>query len=68
VLCDATEQKNFQAKYNKKLPCTGEEIDAMTWDDFKNIGEFFRRKTLMFNGYADQVGQLYANLDLRKHY
>ena len=44
VLCDATEQKNFQAKYNKKLPCTGEEIDAMTWDDFKNIGEFFRRK------------------------
>src|SRR3954470_9857859 len=44
VLCDATEQKNFQAKYNKKLPCTGEEIDAMTWDDFHNIGEFFRRK------------------------
>ena len=44
VLCDATEQKNFQAKYNKKLPCTGEEIDAMTWDDFKNVGEFFRRK------------------------
>jgi hypothetical protein len=44
VLCDETEQKNFQAKYNKKLPCTGEEIDAMTWDDFKNVGEFFRRK------------------------
>jgi multiple sugar transport system substrate-binding protein len=32
------------AKYNKKLPCTGEELDAMTWDDFKNVGEFFRRK------------------------
>jgi multiple sugar transport system substrate-binding protein len=44
VLCDPTEQKNFQAKYNKKLPCTGEELDAMTWDDFKNVGEFFRRK------------------------
>lgn len=27
-----------------------------------------RRKTLMFNGYADQVGQLYAGMDLRKHF
>ncbi len=44
ILCDATEQKNFQDKYKKKLPCTGEELDAMTWDDFKNVGEFFRRK------------------------
>jgi multiple sugar transport system substrate-binding protein len=44
VLCDETEQKNFTAKYQKKLPCTGEEIDAMTWDDFRNVGEFFRRK------------------------
>src|SRR3954451_18950904 len=69
VLCDATEQKNFQAKYNKKLPCTGEEIDAMTWDDFKNVGEFFRRKKgemLMgkpadddFYGIAFQAGKGY---------
>jgi multiple sugar transport system substrate-binding protein len=44
IICDATEQKNFTAKYNKKLPCAGEELDAMTWDDFKNVGEFFRRK------------------------
>ena len=44
IICDATEQKNFTAKYNKKLPCIGEELDAMTWDDFKNVGEFFRRK------------------------
>ena len=44
ILCNEDEQKNFQAKYGKKLPCTGEEIDAMTWDDFKNVGEFFRRK------------------------
>ncbi len=27
-----------------------------------------RRKTLLFNGYAEQVGQLYAGLDLRTHY
>jgi sulfoxide reductase catalytic subunit YedY len=27
-----------------------------------------RRKTLMFNGYAEQVGQMYAGLDLRKYF
>ena len=36
VLCHADEQANFQAKYGKKLPCTGEELDAMTWDDFRS--------------------------------
>lgn len=25
-----------------------------------------RRKTLMFDGYAEQVGQLYSCMDLRK--
>jgi methionine sulfoxide reductase catalytic subunit len=34
----------------------------------RRIGEFRRRTTLMFNGYADQVGSLYAGLDLKKHY
>ncbi len=34
----------------------------------RRIGEFFKRKTLPFNGYADQVAQLYAGLDLRKFY
>jgi sulfoxide reductase catalytic subunit YedY len=29
------------------------------------IGEFGSRPTLMFNGYADQVGQLYEGMDLR---
>lgn len=27
-----------------------------------------RRKTLMFNGYAEQVGQLYTGMDLRKYF
>jgi sulfoxide reductase catalytic subunit YedY len=31
-------------------------------------GLFFDRKTLMFNGYADQVGRLYAGMDLRKFF
>jgi len=34
----------------------------------RRIGEFFMRKTLMFNGYAEQVGQLYTNMDLQKYY
>jgi methionine sulfoxide reductase catalytic subunit len=34
----------------------------------RRIGEFSKRKTLMFNGYADQVAQLYAGLDLKKNY
>ena len=32
------------------------------------IGEFGSRPTLMFNGYAEQVGQLYAGMDLRANY
>ncbi len=34
----------------------------------RRIGEFTRRPTLMFNGYADQVASLYAGMDLRKFY
>jgi sulfoxide reductase catalytic subunit YedY len=34
----------------------------------RRIGEFARRKTLMFNGYGDQVAQLYAAMDLRKNF
>jgi len=34
----------------------------------RRIGEEGRRKTLMFNGYADQVGHLYSGMDLKKFY
>ena len=34
----------------------------------RRIGEFRRRTTLPFNGYADQVAALYTGMDLRKHY
>jgi len=34
----------------------------------RRIGEFSKRKTLMFNGYADQVAQLYAGMDLKKYF
>ena len=34
----------------------------------RRIGEFKRRPTLMFNGYADQVAGLYSGMDLRKEF
>ena len=34
----------------------------------RRIGEFSKRKTLLFNGYADQVAQLYAGMDLKKYF
>jgi sulfoxide reductase catalytic subunit YedY len=34
----------------------------------RRIGELRRRDTKLFNGYADQVGSLYAGMDLVKNY
>jgi sulfoxide reductase catalytic subunit YedY len=34
----------------------------------RRLGEFFMRKTLPFNGYAEQVAPLYAGMDLRKNF
>ena len=50
------------------------EVDHPRWSQAteRRIGEdgLFakKRKTLMFNGYEPQVGQLYAGMDLRKFY
>jgi sulfoxide reductase catalytic subunit YedY len=46
------------------------EVDHPRWSQARErrLGEFFRRKTLPFNGYADQVASLYAGMDLRKDY
>jgi sulfoxide reductase catalytic subunit YedY len=44
--------------------------DHPRWSQAKErrIGEFSKRQTLMFNGYADQVAGLYAGMDLRKYF
>ena len=34
----------------------------------RRLGEFLKRPTLMFNGYADQVASLYSGLDLRANF
>ena len=46
------------------------DVDHPRWSQAteRRIGEFGKRKTLMFNGYADQVGQLYGGMDLRKNF
>ncbi|MEG0045139.1 MAG: protein-methionine-sulfoxide reductase catalytic subunit MsrP [Comamonas sp.] len=50
------------------------EVDHPRWSQAteRRIGEggLFakKRKTLMFNGYGDQVAQLYAGMDLKKFY
>ena len=46
------------------------QVDHPRWSQAteRRIGDFFKRKTLMFNGYADQVGQLYSGMDLRRYF
>ncbi|RPH61429.1 MAG: protein-methionine-sulfoxide reductase catalytic subunit MsrP [Chloroflexi bacterium] len=46
------------------------EVDHPRWSQAseRRIGEFKRRETLMFNGYAEQVAGLYAGMDLSKKY
>ena len=45
-------------------------VDHPRWSQARErrIGEFFKRKTLMFNGYADQVAHLYRGMDLKIHF
>jgi sulfoxide reductase catalytic subunit YedY len=45
-------------------------VDHPRWTQAteRRIGEFLRRKTLMFNGYGDQVASLYSGMDLKKNY
>ncbi len=45
-------------------------VDHPRWSQAKErrLGEFFKRETLMFNGYSDQVAGLYTGMDLKKYY
>ncbi|HQT30347.1 MAG TPA: protein-methionine-sulfoxide reductase catalytic subunit MsrP [Thiobacillus sp.] len=46
------------------------QVDHPRWSQAKErrIGEFLKRDTLMFNGYGNQVAQLYRGMDLKKFY
>jgi len=45
-------------------------VDHPRWSQAKErrIGDFFKRPTLPFNGYAEQVAQLYTGMDLQKFF
>jgi len=59
----APDEYGFYANVNPK-------VDHPRWSQRKErrIGEFFRRDTLLFNGYAEQVAHLYAGMDLTKQF
>ena len=47
------------------------EVDHPRWSQARERrlpGLFKRRRTQMFNGYADEVGHLYAGMDLRRNF
>jgi sulfoxide reductase catalytic subunit YedY len=46
------------------------QVDHPRWSQAKErrLGEFTKRDTLLFNGYADQVARLYTGMDLRQNF
>lgn len=59
----APNEYGFYANVNPK-------VDHPRWSQAteQRIGDYFRRPTLMFNGYADQVASMYAGMDLHTYY
>src|SRR5205814_1190452 len=59
----AANEYGFYANVNPK-------VDHPRWSQAqeRRIGEFFKRSTLPFNGYSEQVARMYEGLDLRKNY
>jgi len=46
------------------------EVDHPRWSQARErkLGDFRKRPTLAFNGYADQVASLYSGMDLRRNF
>ncbi len=59
----AADEYGFYANVNP-------EVDHPRWSQARErkLGDFRKRPTLPFNGYADQVAGLYSNMDLRRFY
>jgi methionine sulfoxide reductase catalytic subunit len=59
----APQEYGFYSNVNPK-------VDHPRWSQAKErrLGEFFKRPTLMFNGYGDQVASLYTGMDLKKNF
>jgi sulfoxide reductase catalytic subunit YedY len=59
----APDEYGFYANVNPDVP-----HPRWSQSTERRIGEFSRRKTLPFNGYADKVAHLYDGMDLRANY
>ncbi len=59
----APDEYGFYANVNPDVP-----HPRWSQSSERRIGESGRRRTLPFNGYGEQVAQLYAGMDLRKFY
>ncbi len=59
----ASNEYGFYANVNPDVP-----HPRWSQSTERRIGELTRRETLPFNGYAEQVAGLYANMDLRANY
>jgi sulfoxide reductase catalytic subunit YedY len=59
----ASEEYGFYSNVNPT-------VDHPRWSQAteRRIGEYFKRKTQMFNGYGEQVASLYAGMDLRRDF
>ncbi len=46
------------------------DVDHPRWSQKKErrIGDFLKRRTLPFNGYAEHVAHMYQGMDLKKHF
>ena len=53
----------FYANVNPK-------VDHPRWTQKRErvLGSFFKKKTLLFNGYEKEVAHMYTDMDLRKHF
>ncbi len=70
-------EKQPDTAWNKSQPSeygffsnVNPEVDHPRWSQAteRRLGELRRRRTLPFNGYADQVAGMYAGLDLKKFF
>lgn len=59
----APQEYGFYANVNPK-------VDHPRWSQKKErvLGDFFKQKTIAYNGYQSQVGDMYKNMDLRRYF
>ncbi len=60
---EAPDEYGFYANVNP-------DVDHPRWSQKyeRRVGEFWKRPTLPFNGYAEEVAHLYAGMDLRRNF